>query len=104
MAAASGVVLRLDSDRIPRGEGISAAQALSSGEEYELLVACPPAVARELLDRSNSRGNVRVSDIGEVIEARGASAHASATGGVIVAGGDSRDVVEFAPGHDHFSS
>jgi thiamine-monophosphate kinase len=104
MAAASGVVLRLDSDRIPRGEGISAAQALSSGEEYELLVACPPAVARELLDRSNSRGDVRVSDIGEVVEARGASAHASATAGVIVSGEESRDVVEFAPGHDHFSS
>jgi thiamine-monophosphate kinase len=119
MAAASGVVLRLDSARIPRGEGISVVQALSSGEEYELLVACPPDVARALLDIANARGRARVSDIGEVLEARGAnapasasasahaSAHASADAstetGMIVIGEESRDV-EFAPGHDHFSS
>ena len=123
MAAASGVVLRLDSARIPRGEGISVAQALSSGEEYELLVACTPTVARVLLESANARDGCRVSDIGEVLEAHGAIAHANAhasahasgdasadasaagsTGaGVIVTGEESRDV-EFAPGHDHFSS
>jgi thiamine-monophosphate kinase len=39
LAAASGVRIELDPSRIPLAEGVRAADALKSGEEYELLVA-----------------------------------------------------------------
>jgi thiamine-monophosphate kinase len=41
VAAASGVHLRLDPARLPLGPGIEAANALRSGEEYELLATVP---------------------------------------------------------------
>ena len=41
VAAASGVQLRLDPARLPLGPGIEAANALRSGEEYELLATVP---------------------------------------------------------------
>lgn len=94
MATASNVALQLDAMRVPRGDGISIDEALSSGEEYELLLACAPALAARLLAESSARG-FTLTDIGEVVE--GAP-------GVHVVAPASRRVVEFAPGHDHFSS
>lgn len=44
LANASGVSLALDVPSIPCVAGIDAIAALASGEEYELLVAIPPAV------------------------------------------------------------
>ena len=41
LAAASGVRIRLDVDAVPILAGVSAAQALASGEEYELALAAP---------------------------------------------------------------
>lgn len=52
LAAASGVRLVVDLDRLPVLPGVSPADAAASGEEYELLVAAPTldpeAFAREL--------------------------------------------------------
>jgi thiamine-monophosphate kinase len=46
---ASAVGLRLDPDRVPRrSRGVSAAEALSDGEDYELAFGVPPALAQEL--------------------------------------------------------
>ena len=41
LAAASGVVLELDVERLPLVRGVTAAEALASGEEYELLLSAP---------------------------------------------------------------
>ena len=42
LADASGAALRIDSARIPLFRGATAADALASGEEYELLFTAPP--------------------------------------------------------------
>jgi thiamine-monophosphate kinase len=42
LARASGVTIELEVDRIPCVDGIQPADALASGEEYELVAAVPP--------------------------------------------------------------
>jgi thiamine-monophosphate kinase len=44
LAAASRVRLDLDADAVPRLAGVELAEALASGEEYELLLAAPAAL------------------------------------------------------------
>lgn len=41
LAAASKVCIEIDAERIPRVPGVSAVQAASSGEEYEIVVTAP---------------------------------------------------------------
>jgi thiamine-monophosphate kinase len=117
MAAASGVELRIHPSRVPCGPGITIEQALSSGEEYELLIACASDVAGRLLADAMHDG-VPLTDIGEVgAVATAASAKRRGFGkefdgdvdstnaaDVIIVGGGSSPVVEFARGHDHFTS
>jgi thiamine-monophosphate kinase len=45
LAAASGVRISLDLDRVPHVEGTDALAAAGSGEEYELLIALPASAA-----------------------------------------------------------
>ena len=45
VAAASGVRIAIDLERIPCDAGVDCVIAAASGEEYELLVAIPPAAA-----------------------------------------------------------
>jgi thiamine-monophosphate kinase len=45
LAAASGVGIRIDLERLPCEPGIDCLAAAASGEEYELLVALPPSAA-----------------------------------------------------------
>ena len=45
LAAASGVRISLDLDRVPHVAGTDALTAAGSGEEYELLIALPPSAA-----------------------------------------------------------
>jgi thiamine-monophosphate kinase len=45
LAAASGVGIRIDLDRLPCEPRIDCLEAAASGEEYELLIALPPAAA-----------------------------------------------------------
>ncbi len=48
LAQASGVGFELDEKAVPRNRGCSIAQALSDGEDYELLFVVPPRGAEEL--------------------------------------------------------
>ena len=48
LAAASGVGFEVDEAALPRHRGCSITQAISDGEDYELLFAVPAAEAREL--------------------------------------------------------
>lgn len=56
LCEASGVSAVVETDRIPRHPGCSAAQALTDGEDFELLMAASPGDARRLLRWANSRG------------------------------------------------
>ena len=103
LAAASGMRLLIDAARVPLGEGLTAGDVLSSGEEYELLVALPARAAESLLAEWPSRFSVPLTVIGSVVAAQ--------PGGAIDIGGletvsDDPSMpsrVEFTTGHDHFS-
>ena len=98
LAAASGMRLRIDASRVPVGSGVTALQALASGEEYELLIAASPAVAVALQVDWSTHSQVPLTDIGEVVE--------PFVGGTveIVGLADIDTCVEFVPGHDHFTT
>lgn len=91
LAAASGVALRIDLDRLPRVEGVDGPGAAISGEEYELLAAVP-----DELDAAGfaSRFGIPLSEVGTV-EAAGVPA-------VVFEAGGRR--VDLDGGYDHFSA
>lgn len=97
LAAASGVKIRIDASRVPAGVGVRTLDALASGEEYELLVAAPPAVVASLRADWATHSAVPLTDIGEVVE--------EFEGGTVEIVGltDIDRRVEFVPGHDHFT-
>ena len=64
IAAASGVRIRLDLDRIPHVPGSDALTAAGSGEEYELLVALPPTAAVHDFEQLF---RLPLTEVGEVI-------------------------------------
>jgi thiamine-monophosphate kinase len=103
LAAASGVRLTIEPARLPVGEGTTL-DALASGEEYELLAALPPQVARRLLAEWPGRFAVPLTAIGVVTAAEVAGALDFGDGSPADAGRDSSTGrVEFVSGHDHFS-
>lgn len=85
LAAASGVRANIDSERIPRFAGVSAAEALTGGEEYELLVALPAAQAERIARDFVAEFSLPFTSIGRVDDP------------------DSPLRVELGGGHDHFS-
>jgi thiamine-monophosphate kinase len=88
IAAASGVGMDLDADRVPCASGVAVELAIESGEEYELLVTSP----RELDTIAfESRFRVGLTQIGRVVPAP--------SGAVRVLGA----LVANPRGHDHFS-
>ena len=90
LAAASGVRVVLDLAALPCVEGITPERAVSSGEEYELLVAVPaPAPLDEAAFRA--RFGIMLTRIGRVATGRGVS----------LEGHDDR--VDLPSGHDHLS-
>ena len=100
LAAASGVRVAIDPERVPAGAGLGPADVLSSGEEYELLAALPRDAAEQLLADWSTRFQVPLTVIGSV--------DAVQSGGAIDIGGSGSESpstlrVEFNPGHDHFS-
>ncbi len=100
LAAASGVRLQIDADRLPRGPGIGMPEALASGEEYELLVAVPELIVARLLDEWSTATDVSLTEIGVVVSI------SNAPGVDIVGLAEHDDLavrVEFAKGHDHFT-
>ena len=97
LAAASNVLLRVDASRIPCGPDVSATDSLSSGEEYELLVAVPATDVAALKAAWAGVSDAPLTDIGEVQHVVGGGALEIV--GLTERGGR----VEFTPGHDHFT-
>jgi thiamine-monophosphate kinase len=85
LAAASGVGLRVDLDRIPRIDGADRIVAAKSGEEYELLVAAPELPVAEF----EKAFGLPLTEVGEVVA------------GESVAFLDGGKAIEIGGGHDH---
>lgn len=92
IAAAGGVRIEVDLDRVPCVEGVSAEEAASSGEEYELLVATPRLLSARAFA---SEFGLELTSVGRVTGQTG--------GGEVIA--LHRGVrVDPPPGHDHLST
>jgi thiamine-monophosphate kinase len=89
LAQASGVRLELDLAALPCVKGISLDEAVSGGEEYELIVAFPEAGGVDV-DAFEQRFGLPLTRIGVALEGAG-----------IAIKGASR--VDQPRGHDHFS-
>jgi thiamine-monophosphate kinase len=90
LAAASGVGMVLDLDRLPRWPGLTAVEAATAGEEYELAVAAAgpidaAAFAHEFGQPLTYLGDVVAGPLG--VDARVAGSR-----------------VDHVPGYDHFST
>lgn len=98
LAAASGVRLRIEASRVPAGPGVSARDALASGEEYELLIAASTEVAGLLQADWATYSSLSLTHIGDVVE--------QVEGGAvdIVGLAEIEQRVEFVLGHDHFTT
>jgi len=93
LCRASGVGLKLDTDAIPgRTPQTTLGQALSDGEDYELLAACSPAKSDALV-RDWPFPETRLTLIGEFVD--------SADAGVVGPGGVDLDS-NGRRGYDHF--
>ena len=101
LAAASGVSVVMHPEQLPVGQGITPETALASGEEYELLVAMPPAAVDALRPHWDAQQQTPLTIIGEVQAA--SVEHPAGTVRVIPRNSQSAVRVEFATGHDHFS-
>ena len=93
LSSASGVHCVVNADLLPTFERISPAEALRSGEEYELLVALPADAPPTLATEFQQLFGIELTRVGQV----------EAADDVVVAT-NSEVRVEFADGHDHFSS
>jgi thiamine-monophosphate kinase len=87
IAAASGVRMELDAERIPRFESVSAAQAVRSGEEYEVVVTAPEIDT----GRFSEKFGLDLTEIGRVV---------AGPPGVILL--ESGHRINTPPGFDHF--
>lgn len=93
LAAASGLIANLETDNIPRFAGVSSADALRSGEEYELLVALPEFKASSVIEAFQETFRRPLTRVGVLV------APADST----IATPNSAVRVELQGGHDHFS-
>lgn len=80
VAAASGVGIVLEADRVPvapaardvgSGGAEALALALSAGDDYELCLAAAPGVVDGLRDRFEERFSVELTRVGRVVEGQG---------------------------------
>jgi thiamine-monophosphate kinase len=70
LALASGVGFQIDREQLPRAAGVSDEQALTDGEDYELLFSLPAPDALELSARWPEKfPDVALTRIGELTEA-----------------------------------
>ena len=88
VAAASGSHLAIDPARVPCGPGVAPAEALGSGEEYELLAALPTDRLDALLATWDARVLGPLTVIGEVVP---------------LPVGEADRAAARAMGHDHFA-
>ncbi len=92
IAAASGVRIILEIDRLPLIAGATKMDAATSGEEYELIVTAPGMLDHRAFEREFG---VRLTAIGHVEE--------SGAAGVGVEAHDGAQRVPLPRGHSHFS-
>jgi thiamine-monophosphate kinase len=111
VAAASGVRCVLLLDAIPRVAGVSIAQALSSGEEYELLVAAPVNDAAKFsAEFAASNDGLSLTAVGRVetlapLDARGDTSATDASGEVVAEQAGLRVALpSSARAFDHFAA
>ena len=96
IAAASGVRCVLDVGALPCVLGVAAVDALSSGEEYELLVAAAPADAASFVAAFEAaNGGLALTAIGRVEDTKRSSGEVVATRGGVD--------VSLDGAHDHFA-
>ena len=91
MAEASGCALEIEPERIPARAGASVEEALSDGEDYELILALPPQKEQELLKRWPFK--LAITRIGRFIE--GMPGEARRVGG--------GELLKGEKGFDHFN-
>jgi thiamine-monophosphate kinase len=87
IAAASKVCIEIDAERIPHVDGVSALQAASSGEEYEIVVTAPEIDTAQFSEEFG----LDLTEIGRVV--------AGTTGIVLMQEGQR---IAAPPGFDHF--
>lgn len=98
VAAASGVRLALDADAVPRVHGATPADALASGEEYELALTLPAAIELSAIQAAfEAAHGVPLACVGRV------EALASGEAPDITVTGLRGERVDLPQGHDHFS-
>jgi len=69
LAAASGCGFEIDADALPRSRGCNPSQAMSDGEDYELLLAAPPRLADRLRRGwKETFPRLRLTEIGRLTE------------------------------------
>lgn len=90
LAIASGVELRIDVARIPILRGAQRSDALSGGEEYELIVAAPHELDVDAFAREFA---LPLSEVGRARAAELPGVRATLDG----------TIVDLGVGHDHFS-
>jgi thiamine-monophosphate kinase len=87
IAAASRVCIEIDSERIPRLDGITPIEAASSGEEYEIVVTAPAIDTRQFAEEFG----LDLTEIGRVV--------AGSVGVELLSGGKR---ISVPSGFDHF--
>jgi thiamine-monophosphate kinase len=87
LAAASKVCIEIDAERIPRVDGVSAVQAASSGEEYEIVVTAPEIDTRQFSEEFG----LDLTEIGRVV---------AGTPGIVLK--QDGKLIVTPPGFDHF--
>ncbi|HET7586439.1 MAG TPA: thiamine-phosphate kinase [Gemmatimonadaceae bacterium] len=65
LAAASGVTVVIELERVPAMQGVSPMDAVESGEEYELLLAAPDSLD---VDAFRERFGIAITPVGQVVQ------------------------------------
>jgi thiamine-monophosphate kinase len=94
IAAASGVAVEIEVDRLPLASGATLEDALGGGEDYELCVVAPPRALEKLEGRFDQTFGLPLTRVGWIRKGDG----------VWVAGGGKAARRLAAGGYSHFSS
>ena len=94
LAAASGIALEISLERLPCWPGAGPLIAASSGEEYELLVALPPAFGETQAQAFSGLVGIQLTRVGTCVEGTAGSVRFTERG----------IEVEAPAGFDHFAA
>ena len=70
LCEASGVAAEIEASCVPRNSGVPLAQALTDGEDFELLIAAAPEAAGRLLRWSKRKLRCKLTRIGRIVPRR----------------------------------